>query len=190
MSSFQFFGMQPYKADPSSQIYAALDSIKALVVSLDGVLNNGVLTLDGEGREMPAIFARDLVAIREALRLGMKVAVIAGRSAGAYRSLLEATGPVDLFLDGEVRLEAYEAFKSRHGLQDDDCACIADDIDDLEMLKLSGLPVTPINGAEYLRNRVAYISVFEGGRGCVREIVELILDHQNRWEYSEKQAQG
>jgi len=182
--------MQPYKADPSSQINAALDSIKALVVSLDGVLNNGVLTLDGEGREMPAIFARDLVAIREALRLGMKVAVIAGRSAGAYRTLLEATGSLDLFLDAEARLEAYDAFKSRHGLQDDDCACIADDIDELEILKKVGLPVTPINGAEYLRNRVAYISVFEGGRGCVREIVEMILEHQGRWEYSEKQEQG
>ncbi|RXK87720.1 3-deoxy-D-manno-octulosonate 8-phosphate phosphatase [Chlorobaculum sp. 24CR] len=186
MSSFQFFGMQPYQADPSSQINAALDAVKALVISLDGVLTNGTITLDGEGREMPGVYARDLVGIREALRLGMKVAVIAGRQAGAYRQVLEAAGPVDLFLDGEERLEAYEAFKSRHGLQDDECACIADDIDDLELLKKAGLPVTPINGAEYLRNRVAYISVFEGGRGCVREIAEMILDHQNRWEHSEK----
>ena len=182
--------MQPYQADPSSQINAALDGIKALAISLDGVLTSGAITLDGEGREMPALFARDLFGIREALRLGMKVAVIAGRQAGAYRQMLEQAGPVDLFLDGEERLEAYETFKSRHGLQDEECAYIADDIDDLELLKKAGLPVTPINGAEYLRNRVAYISVFEGGRGCVREIVEMILDHQNRWEYSEKQAQG
>ncbi|MGC8773910.1 MAG: 3-deoxy-D-manno-octulosonate 8-phosphate phosphatase [Chlorobaculum sp.] len=190
MSSFQFFGMQPYKADPSSQINAALDSIKALVISLDGVLTSGAITLDGEGREIPTLFARDLAGLREALRLDMKVAIIAGRQAGAFRQMLEAAGPVDLFLDGEERLDAYEAFKSRHGLQDDECACIADDIDDLELLKKAGLPVTPINGAEYLRNRVAYISVFEGGRGCVREIVEMVLDHQGRWEYSEKQAQG
>lgn len=182
--------MQPYQADPSSQINAALDGIKALVISLDGVLTDGTITLDGEGREMPALFARDLAGIREALRLGMKVGVIAGRLAGAYRQMLEAAGLVDLFLDGEEPLEAFEAFKNRHCLQDEECACIADDIDDLELLKKAGLPVTPINGAEYLRNRVAYISVFEGGRGCVREIVEMILDHQNRWEYSEKQAQG
>jgi 3-deoxy-D-manno-octulosonate 8-phosphate phosphatase (KDO 8-P phosphatase) len=183
--------MQPYQADPSSQISAALDGVKALVISLDGVLNNGTITLDGEGREMPGVYGRDLVAIREALKLGMKVAVIAGRSAGAYRALLEtAAGPVDLFIDGEARLDAYESFKSRHGLNDEECACIADDIGDLELLKRVGLPVTPINGADYLRNRVAYISVFEGGRGCVREIVEMILEHQGRWEYSEKQTQG
>jgi 3-deoxy-D-manno-octulosonate 8-phosphate phosphatase (KDO 8-P phosphatase) len=182
--------MQPYQADPSSQVGAALDGIRALVCSLDGVLNNGTITLDGEGREMPALFARDVIGIREALMLGMKVAVIAGRHAGAYRSMLESAGPVDLFLDGEDRLEAYESFRSRHGLQDDECACIADDIDDLPILKRAGLPVTTINGVEYLRNRVAYISVYEGGRGCVREIVEMILDHQGRWQYSEKLAQG
>ncbi|NTU52335.1 MAG: 3-deoxy-D-manno-octulosonate 8-phosphate phosphatase [Chlorobiaceae bacterium] len=182
--------MQPYQADPSSQISTALDGIKALVISLDGVLSNGTIALDGEGREMPGVYCRDMIAIREALRLGMQVAVIAGRDARAWRSLLETAGPVDLYLDGEERLEAYESFKSLHGLQDDDCAGIADDIEDLEMLKRVGLPVTPINGADYLRNRVAYISVFEGGRGCIREIVEMILEHQGRWEYSEKQPQG
>jgi len=188
LSSFQFFGMQPYQADPSSQIGEALDGIKALVCSLDGVLNTGTITLDGEGREMPSLFARDLVAIREALRLGMKVAVIAGRKAGAYRPMLEAAGEADLFLDGEERLEAYEAFKSKHGLRDDECAVIADDIDDLPLLKTAGLPITPINSIEYLRNRVAYISVYEGGKGCVREIVEMILDHQGHWEFSDKQG--
>jgi 3-deoxy-D-manno-octulosonate 8-phosphate phosphatase (KDO 8-P phosphatase) len=180
--------MQPYQADPSSQVGAALDGIRALVCSLDGVLNSGTIILDGEGREMPALFARDVVGIREALSLGMKVAVIAGRHAGAYRSMFEAVGPVDLFLDAEDRLEAYESFRIRHGLQDDECACIGDDIDDLPVLKRAGLPVTTINGVEYLRNRVAYISVYEGGRGCVREIVEMILDHQGRWQHSEKQG--
>ena len=180
--------MQPYQADPSSQISEALNGIKALVSSLDGVLNTGTITLDAEGREMPSLFARDLVAIREALQLGMKVAVIAGRDAGAYRSMLESAGTTDLFLDGEDRLEAYELFKRRHGLQDDECACIADDIDELPLLKVAGLPVTPINGVEYLRHRVAYISVYEGGKGCVREIVEMILEHQGRWAYSDNQG--
>jgi 3-deoxy-D-manno-octulosonate 8-phosphate phosphatase (KDO 8-P phosphatase) len=181
--------MQPYQADPSSQISAALDGIKALVISLDGVLSNGMVTLDGLGREMPGVYRRDVVAIREALRLGMHVAVIAGRDASAYRSLLEPAGAVDLFLDGEGRLDAYDSFKSRHGLTDEECAAIADDIDDLDILRNVGFPVTPINAADYLRNRVAYISVYEGGKGCVREIVEMILEHQGRWQYSDKQPQ-
>ncbi len=177
--------MQPFQADPSSQVSAALDGIRAIVFPVDGVLNNGTITLDFEGRELPSLYARDAVAIREALRAGLKVAVISGRNAEGYRPLLDAAGPIDLFLDGGDRLEAYETFKSRHGLSDEACACIADDIEELEILKLSGLPVTTINGVEYLRNRVAYVSVYEGGRGCVREIVEMILEHQGRWAYAE-----
>ena len=182
--------MQPYQADPSSQVGAALDGVKALVFPVDGVLNTGNITMDNEGRELSSIYARDAVAIREALRNGLLVAVIAGRNAEAYRPLLESVGPIDLYLDGGDRLEAFESFKILHGLQDEDCACIGDDIEDLEILKKVGLPITTINGVEYLRNRVAYISVYEGGRGCIREIVEMILDHQGRWAYGEAKAQG
>lgn len=182
--------MQPYKADPSAQVGAALDGIKALVIPVDGVLTNGTITMDAEGRELTSIYTRDAVAIRMALRHGLHIAVISGRDAGTWRPLLEAAGPIDLFLDGGDRLAAYEVFKERHGLRDEDCACIADDIEDLEVLKRSGLPVTTINGVEYLRNRVAYISVYEGGKGCVREIVEMILEHQGRWEFGENAERG
>ncbi|NTV02345.1 MAG: 3-deoxy-D-manno-octulosonate 8-phosphate phosphatase [Chlorobiaceae bacterium] len=182
--------MQPLQADPSSQVGTALDGIKAVVFPVDGVLTNGTITLDSSGRELPGLYARDSVAIREALRLGLHVAVITGRNASAYRPLLEAAGPVDLYLDGGDRLEAYESFKQRHGLTDEECACIADDIEELEILKRVGLPVTTINGVEYLRNRVAYISVYEGGRGCIREVVEMILEHQGRWPYGDKPVQG
>ena len=182
--------MQPFQADPSSQVGAALDGIRAVIFPIDGVLTDGTITFDSEGREISRLYARDAVAIREALRLGLHVAVIAGRDASAYRPLLEAAGPIDLYLDGGDRLEAYESFRQSHGLSDEECACIADDIGELEILKRVGLPVTPINGVEYLRNRVAYISVYEGGRGCVREIVEMILEHQGRWVYSDKPVQG
>ncbi|HWR00470.1 MAG TPA: hypothetical protein VN371_01295, partial [Chlorobaculum sp.] len=113
MSSFQFFGMQPLQADPSSQVGAALDGIKALVFPVDGVLTNGTITLDSEGREISSLYARDVVAIREALRNGLHVAVISGRDGAVYRPLLEAAGPVDLFLEEGERLDAYESFKNR-----------------------------------------------------------------------------
>jgi 3-deoxy-D-manno-octulosonate 8-phosphate phosphatase (KDO 8-P phosphatase) len=181
--------MQPYKADPSAQVMSALNGIKALIFPVDGVLNNGTLSIDGEGREICSVSVRDVVAIREALLKGLHVAVISGRQAEGYRPLLEKAGLTDLYLDEGSKLDAFEAFKKIHDLQDEDCACIADDIIDIDILRKAGFPVTPINGAEYLRNRVAYISVYEGGKGCIREIVEMILEHQGKWEYGEKQEQ-
>jgi 3-deoxy-D-manno-octulosonate 8-phosphate phosphatase (KDO 8-P phosphatase) len=181
--------MQPFQADPSSQVGAALDGIKAIVFPVDGVLTNGTITLDSEGRELPSLYARDGVAIREALRSGLRIAVISGRNAIVYQPLLEAAGAMDLYLEGGDRLDAYESFKQRYDLRDEECACIADDIEELDILRKVGLPVTTINGVEYLRNRVAYISVYEGGRGCIREIVEMILEHQGRWAYGEQSSQ-
>ncbi len=54
------------------------------------------------------------------------------------------------------------------------------------MLSKVGLPATAIDGADYLRNRVGYIAGYEGGKGCVREVVEMILTHQNKWPYIER----
>lgn len=175
--------MQPYQADPSSQVGAAMNGIKALVFPVDGVINNGTISFDSTGNELSFLYARDAVGIREAMRQGFPVAVIAGRNAEAYRSLLESAGLTDLYLAGEDRLDAYESFRQRYGLQDEECACIAEDIEDLDILTRVGFPVTPINGVEYLRNRVAYISVYEGGRGCIREVIEMILEHQGKWTY-------
>jgi 3-deoxy-D-manno-octulosonate 8-phosphate phosphatase (KDO 8-P phosphatase) len=181
--------MQPYQADPSSQVSAALSGIRALIFPVDGVLNNGTITTDSNGGELCTLCVRDAVAIQEALRNGLCIAVISGRPAEAYRPLLESAGVTDLFLSGGDRLEAYEDFKRSRGLQDEECACIADDIVDLPILRKVGFPVTPINGIEYLRNRVAYISVFESGKGCIREVVEMILQHHGKWEYGERQEQ-
>lgn len=163
----------------------ALSGLKALIFPVDGVINNGTISTDGEGREICSMSVRDAVAIREFQQRGLHVAVISGREAEAYRPMLERAGLIDLYLDGGDKLEAYESFKKSRNLQDEECAYIADDIVDLDILQKVGFPLTPINGAEYLRNRVAYISVYEGGRGCIREVVEMILEHQGKWPYGE-----
>ena len=109
-----------------------------------------------------------------------------GGDAEGYRPLLEALGVHDLYLNGENLLYSYEAFRQRHDLEDDECAYIGDDIGDIEVLARVGLPATAIDGADYLRNRVGYIAGYEGGKGCVREIVEMILTHQDKWPYIER----
>jgi 3-deoxy-D-manno-octulosonate 8-phosphate phosphatase (KDO 8-P phosphatase) len=89
----------------------------------------------------------------------------------------------DIVMGTDDKLSAYEQLKLRFGLQDDECAYIGDDINDIPVLERAGVSVTPISGIEYLRNRVQYTSGFEGGKGCVREIVEMVLALQEKWEY-------
>ncbi|MEI6691538.1 MAG: 3-deoxy-D-manno-octulosonate 8-phosphate phosphatase [Chlorobium sp.] len=177
--------MQPSQADPSSRIEDALKAVRALIFPVDGVLNGGRITFDSRGGEICSLSVRDAVAIREAQKQGLHIAVISERDAEGYRPLLEELGVQDLFLSAGNLLDAYEAFQQLHDLTDDECAYIGDDIGDIAVLSKAGLPVTSIDGADFLRNRVGYIAGYEGGRGCVREIVEMILIHQGKWPYVE-----
>nr|WP_317623617.1 3-deoxy-D-manno-octulosonate 8-phosphate phosphatase [Chlorobium phaeobacteroides] len=183
LSGFQFFGMQPSEADPSSRIQQALAAVRALVIPVDGVLNGGRMTIDGSGREICSISLRDATALKEALKQGLIVAVVSERDAEAYRPLLEQLGVTSLYLNAESVFDAYVAFRDSAGLDDDSCAYIGDDLGDISVLEQVGFPVTPIDGTDYLRHRVAYISAYEGGKGCVREIVEMILMQQGKWSY-------
>lgn len=178
--------MQPSQADPSTRIEQALKIVRAVVFPVDGVLNGGRITFDSRGGELCSISVRDAVAIREGLKQGLMIAVISGRDAEAYRPLLENLGVIDLSLNSGDLLKAYESFRDAHGLTDEECAYIGDDIGDISVLAKAGLPVTPIDGADYLRNRVGYIAGYEGGKGCLREIIELILAQQGKWIYTEQ----
>ena len=178
--------MQPSQADPSSRIEYALKSVRALIFPVDGVLNGGRITFDSTGGEISSLSVRDAVAIREAKKQGLLIAVVSDRDTEAYRPLLEELGVQDLYLSEGNLIDAYEAFRELHDLSDNECAYIGDDIGDIAVLAKAGLPVTPIDGADYLRNRVGYIAGYEGGKGCVREVVEMILTHQNKWPYIER----
>lgn len=141
--------------------------------------------MDGSGCELCSLSVRDAVAIREAVKQGVHVAVLSARRAEGYRPLLEELGVEGIYLSGGNLLADYEEFRQLHALSDEECAYIGDDVGDLEVLAKSGLPVTPIDGADYLRNRVGYIAGYEGGKGCIREVVEMILTHQGKWPYVE-----
>ena len=185
MAGFQFFGMQPSQADPSSRIEDALKAVRALIFPVDGVLNGGRITFDSSGGELCSLSVRDAVAIKEAQKQGLHIAVVSDRDVEGYRPLLAELGVHDLYLSAGNLFDAYEAFRKLHDFSDEECAYIGDDIGDIAVLSRAGFPVTPIDGADYLRNRVGYIAGYEGGKGCVREIVEMILMHQGKWPYVE-----
>ncbi|NTU98159.1 MAG: 3-deoxy-D-manno-octulosonate 8-phosphate phosphatase [Chlorobiaceae bacterium] len=182
--------MEPSVADPSSRIDQALKLVRAIVFPVDGVLNGGRITFDSCGKELCSISVRDAFAIKEALGQGMYVAAVSDRNADGYRPVLEQLGVSDLFFGRPDLLSAYEDFRQARGLGDEECAYIGDDVGDVAVLEKAGFPATPIDGADYLRNRVAYISGFEGGKGCIREIVEMLLARQGKWPYAEEMQEG
>lgn len=177
--------MEPSCADPSSKIRQVLQAIRAVVFPVDGVLNGPCMSFDSAGGEIVSVSNRDVSALKEARRRGLLVAVISDRNPAGFRQLLESIGVTGMYFGASSPLEAYCSFLRDQGLDDEACVYIGDDIGDLPVLERVGFPVTPIDGADYLRNRVGYISAYEGGKGCIREVVEMVLLQQGNWAYTD-----
>ncbi len=183
MPDFNYFGIQLSDVDANRRLQHTLKQVKAIMMPVEGVLSGGHMTVDGSGGESCSCFHRDALAIREARRNGLEVVVVSGRETAACRFLMERLGVRQAYLGFENRLEAYEEFKRSCGLEDGDCLYIGDDVPDIPVLEKAAFSSTPIDGIEYIRDRVSYVSAYEGGRGCVREIIELVLQEQGKWEY-------
>ncbi len=104
------------------------------------------------------------------------------QSRAALRRLIEL-GVTDIYLGIRNKFETYQELKTLYNVEDKHCLYIGDDISDVPVLEKVGFPCAPINSIEYLRNRVAYLSPYEGGKGCVRDVLETVLIEQGKWKY-------
>jgi 3-deoxy-D-manno-octulosonate 8-phosphate phosphatase (KDO 8-P phosphatase) len=166
-----------------SSLIEKLQKVKLLILDVDGVLTNGNIMFSASGDEMLSFNSRDGHGIIEALRLGLKVAVISGRSSQVVSRRMAELGVTDIYVGVPDKSVPYEALKQKYNLTDDDCAYIGDDVNDVPVLEKVGLSCTPIDGIEYLRECVTYISGYGGGQGCVRDIIEMILAKQGKWKF-------
>lgn|SRR5208282_6662167 len=165
----------------SATLAAALRRIRLLLCDVDGVLTDATVFVGGD-REMKQFNIRDgfgLVALR---RQGLKVGWISNRP-----SLATARRARELKIDflrqqKGSKVCAVERLLAQTGFRWDEVCYVGDDIVDLGVLRRAGVAVAVANGAAEARAAADYVTRAGGGRGAVREVVELILKAQNKWE--------
>jgi len=186
LSNLELFGIPLTSGDTTSRLRELLSKVKAIVFSLDGVLTDGQLYFSETGEEIRSYHTRDALAIKEALQNNVQIAVISERPSKSAETFLKSLGVTEIHTGIDDKLKAFDNIVSNLGITDDECVYIGDEISDIPLLKKAGVSSTPINGIEYLRNRVYYVSGYEGGKGCVREMVEMVLSLQGNWAYYEE----
>lgn len=155
--------------------------IKLLACDVDGVLTDGSITYGDGDLALKTFNVKDGLGIVLAGESGLPVVLITGRtSAAVARRAKELRvqvyqGVMDK--DAQLRRVAADA-----GVALDDVAYIGDDLNDLPALRIAGLPVAVADAAADVRAQAAYTTHHPGGRGAVREIVELIFTAQGRWD--------
>jgi 3-deoxy-D-manno-octulosonate 8-phosphate phosphatase (KDO 8-P phosphatase) len=156
--------------------------IRLLLFDVDGVLTDGVVLMHADGSEAKGFHIRDGAAMVWAQRAGLTVGLLSARSSGAttHRAAQLA---IRLVVQGaHSKLTAYERILRDTGLSDQAVAYMGDDLLDLPVLSRVGLSAAPADAAAEVIARVHWVSTARGGRGAVREFIEMILRAQNHWD--------
>ena len=146
--------MRLKKRLPRKELFAIAGGIKLLVLDVDGVLTDGGIILDNKGNELKAFHVRDGHGIKMLLNNGIRVALITGRSSGVVERRAEELGITDVFQKCLDKRKAYRQLAKKYSLTDSEIACVGDDIVDLSLLRLCGLPVTVADAHEIIQRQV------------------------------------
>ena len=156
--------------------------IRLLLLDVDGVLTDGVVVMHADGTESKGFHIRDGAAIVWAQRAGLPIGLLSARSSGATSHRAAQLG-VRIVLQGvPSKLSGYEQILRSSAIDDAAVAYMGDDLLDLPIIARVGLSAAPADAAPEVRERVDWISRHDGGRGAVREFVEVVLRAQGRWD--------
>jgi 3-deoxy-D-manno-octulosonate 8-phosphate phosphatase (KDO 8-P phosphatase) len=156
--------------------------IKLVLFDVDGVLTDGRVQLHADGTESKTFFIRDGIAMVWAQRVGIKVGFLSARLAPTTPLRAAQLGITLVYHGVASKLAAYEQILEDQRLTDEDVAYMGDDVVDLAVLARVGLSTAPADAVPEIRDRVHWISQSAAGSGAARELIEVILRAQNRWE--------
>jgi 3-deoxy-D-manno-octulosonate 8-phosphate phosphatase (KDO 8-P phosphatase) len=157
-----------------------LQHIKMILMDVDGVMTGGEIIYSSTGEELKVFNIHDGMAMTMARMAGLKTGIITGRMSEMVRRRAEEL-KFDAVVQGQTnKLAAYEDIKARFNLTDADIAFIGDDLVDLCILKRVGFSAAVADARQAVKNASDYVTAAAGGRGAVREVVDLILESQNK----------
>jgi 3-deoxy-D-manno-octulosonate 8-phosphate phosphatase (KDO 8-P phosphatase) len=162
------------------QLHDRARPVRLLSCDVDGVLTDGRVYVDDDGRESKAFHALDGVGIHMLADAGIVVAWITGSSAPTVAHRARQLGVRHVMQDASDKLAAWQTLVSELRLTPAQCAHIGDDLPDVPVLSACGFAATVPHAPVSVRTLAHYVTSRDGGFGAVRELAELILTAQGR----------
>jgi 3-deoxy-D-manno-octulosonate 8-phosphate phosphatase (KDO 8-P phosphatase) len=155
-------------------------AVRLLTCDVDGVLTDGRVYVDDDGRETKAFHALDGVGIRRLAEAGVTVAWITGSPSESVVHRAKRLGVDHVFRGSDDKLPAWERLCATLGIAPSACAHIGDDLPDLPLMRACVLAATVPHAPDIVKLHAHYVTSREGGFGAVRELADLILVAQGR----------
>jgi 3-deoxy-D-manno-octulosonate 8-phosphate phosphatase (KDO 8-P phosphatase) len=154
--------------------------IRLLVLDVDGVMTDGKIYLDADGRESKAFSARDGLGIKALQRSGIEVAVITGRVSEPVGRRAAELGIRHVYQGCEHKLGPFLELLEATGLDAHQACFAGDDWIDIPVLMRAGLAVAVPDAEPRVKQHAHYVTGRKGGDGAVREVCNLLLDAQDK----------
>ena len=161
--------------------------IKLFLMDVDGTLTDGGICLisppgGGEILEMKVFNAKDGAGLTLAHILGIKTGFITGRKSPAVQQRANELHVDYVYLGQATKIAAFEECMQKAGVTEEETAYMGDDLPDIPLAERAGLAVAVADAAVELKAVCHFTTNAPGGRGSAREVIELILKAQGRWE--------
>jgi len=152
--------------------------LKLLILDVDGVLTDGKLFFDDQGREYKSFHARDGHGIKLLQQTGVVVAVISGRKSTSVALRMRSLGIEHVYQGHEDKVAAFEELVNKVGCQVEQVAHVGDDLLDLPIMVRVGLSIAVNDAVKQVKEFADWNTLLSGGEGAVREVCDLIMQAQ------------
>lgn len=170
----------PLRVPP--EVLERASRVSLLVLDVDGVLTDGRIVYADYGDELKFFDVQDGAGLVFWNRVGLRSAVITARTSRLMKRRAKELR-VDVLAQGQLlKLPAYEQLLKRLRASDEQVCAIGDDLMDLPILRRAGLAVAVSNAVDEVKAVAHYVTRRAGGRGAVREVVDLILKTKGVWD--------
>jgi 3-deoxy-D-manno-octulosonate 8-phosphate phosphatase (KDO 8-P phosphatase) len=177
---------RPIAAPVSAAVARRARAIRVLLVDVDGVMTDGHVWLlsqpDGSTLELKSFHSQDGAGLTILKLAGFRTGLITGRSSAAVTRRAAECGMDFVYQGVPVKIPIYDEILTRAGVHDAEVAYVGDDLPDIPVMKRVGLAVAVANAMPEVKRAAHYTTAHSGGNGAVREVVELLLKAQGRWE--------
>ncbi len=149
--------------------------LKALVLDVDGVLTPGGIWFTDNGDQLKRFDVKDGLGVVALRKLGMFTAIITGKKSALLEKRAGELRVTDLYQGQRYKMPALKDLGSKHGLDFSEIGFIGDDVIDIPAMDICGFSACPSDAASAVKRSADYVSRQPGGKGAIREIVEIII---------------
>jgi 3-deoxy-D-manno-octulosonate 8-phosphate phosphatase (KDO 8-P phosphatase) len=156
--------------------------ITTFILDVDGVLTDGTILVLENGMQARRMSIKDGYALQLAIKKGYRILVVSGANSPHVTERLNKLGITDVHMAVTDKRSLVKDFITNLRLKREEVLFMGDDMPDLPVMALAGLPVCPADATEEIRQAAVYISPFTGGNGCVRDVIEKVLKLNDHWK--------